>query len=44
MEEHKVKYIVNMLKLVLEYNVFEWDGQLDQQMFGTAIGTSCAPP
>ena len=29
---------------MLEYNVFEWDGKLFQQLFGTAIGTSCAPP
>ena len=44
MVEAKVKYLVKVLRLVLEYNLFEWDGQLFQQMFGTAIGTSCAPP
>ena len=30
--------------MVLDYNVFEWDDKLYQQKFGTAIGTSCAPP
>ena len=36
--------LVRLLRLVLEYNVFEWNGKLYQQLFGTAIGTSCAPP
>ena len=39
----KVDWLVRVLKAVLEYNVFEWDGELYQQLYGTAIGTSCAP-
>ena len=44
MQRAKVDYLTKVLRLVLEYNVFEWNGKLFQQMFGTAIGTSCAPP
>ena len=44
MHRAKVDYLTKVLRLVLEYNVFEWNGKLFQQMFGTAIGTSCAPP
>ena len=43
MEEEKVQYVGKLLKMVLEYNVFTWGDQLIQQLFGTAIGTSCAP-
>ena len=44
METDKVNWIVRLLKMVLDCNVFEWDKKLYQQLFGTAIGTSCAPP
>ena len=39
-----VNWLKRLLKMVLEFNVFEWDEKLYQQMFGTAIGTRCAPP
>ncbi len=35
--------LVNLSKVVLENNVFEFDGQLYRQKFGTAIGTKFAP-
>ena len=40
----KVAWLVRLLNKVLEYNVFWWKDELFQQRFGTAIGTSCAPP
>ena len=39
-----VEYLVRATELVLKGNVFEWDGKLYQQEFGTAIGTPLAPP
>ena len=44
MEDGMTNWIIRLLQLLLLYNVFEWDGKLFQQLFGTAIGTSCAPP
>ena len=35
---------VRLLRMVLQCNVMEWDGDLYMQCFGTSIGTSCAPP
>ena len=39
-----VNWLIRLLNMVLDFNVFEWDKKLYQQKFGTAIGTSCAPP
>ena len=36
-------FIIELLDLVLKYNIFVFDGQLYQQLIGTAIGTKCAP-
>ena len=44
MAANKVNWLVRLLRKVLEYNVFWWKDSLLQQQFGTAIGTSCAPP
>ena len=44
MSVEKVEYLVKVTELVLHSNVFEWDGKLYQQLFGTAIGTPLAPP
>lgn len=35
--------LIYLLKIVLENNVFDFNGQLYQQCIGSAIGTSCAP-
>ena len=32
-----------LLKYILEFNVFEFLGEFFQQIFGTAMGTKCAP-
>ena len=39
-----IDFLVKGTKLTLESNVFEWNGRLYQQKFGTAIGTPLAPP
>ena len=44
MSVEKVEYLVKVTELVLHSNVFEWDGHLYQQLFGTSIGTPLAPP
>ena len=36
-------FIVKLLNLVLKWNIFEFNGELYQQMGGTAMGTRCAP-
>ena len=36
-------FIIELLDLVLKYNIFVFDDQLYQQLIGTAIGTKCAP-
>ena len=37
------EFIIELLDLVLKYNIFVFDGHLYQQLIGTAIGTRCAP-
>ena len=44
MELAKVDWVVRLLRMVLKFNVFVWGNHYYQQDFGTAIGTSCAPP
>lgn len=46
--QYEIKYpptddLIHLLRVVLENNVFEFNGQLYQQCIGAAIGTSCAP-
>ena len=36
-------FILELLDLVLKYNIFEFDGELFQQIIGTAMGTRAAP-
>ena len=36
-------FILELLDLVLKYNIFEFDGELFQQLVGTAMGTRAAP-
>ena len=36
-------FILELLDLVLKYNIFEFDGELYQQLVGTAMGTRAAP-
>ena len=36
--------ILKMLEFVLKDNYFEFNGNVKQQLSGTAIGTKCAPP
>ena len=36
-------FIIELLDLVLKYNIFVFDSQLYRQLIGTAIGTKCAP-
>ena len=33
-----------MLEFVMKNNYFEFNGKIKQRLFGTAIGTKCAPP
>ena len=44
MELAKVDWVVRLLRMVLKFNVCVWGNHYYQQEFGTAIGTSCAPP
>ena len=37
------RFLVDLLKTVLDGNIFEFDGQLWQQKIGTAMGTKVAP-
>ena len=37
-------FIMRLLKLILDYSVFEFDQKLYQQLFGTSMGTKPAPP
>ena len=36
-------FILELLDLVLKYNIFEFDGELFLQLIGTAMGTRAAP-
>ena len=36
-------FLVDLLKTVLDSNIFEFNGQLWQQKIGTAMGTKVAP-
>ena len=44
MAVEKIEYLTRLTEMVLNCNVFEWNGKLYQQQFGTAIGTPLAPP
>ena len=37
------EFIIRLLELVLEYNIFEFDGEYYQQLIGTAMGSRPAP-
>ena len=37
------EFIVKLLDLLLKWNIFEFNGELYQQLWGTAMGTRCAP-
>ena len=41
--EVPTSFLVDMLKTVLDGNIFELNGQLWQQQIGTAMGTKVAP-
>ena len=36
--------ILKMLEFVIKINQFEFNGKVEQQLLGSAIGTKCAPP
>ena len=38
------EYIVRLLHVLLEYNIFEFNKEIYQQMIGTAMGSKPAPP
>ena len=36
-------FIIKLLDLVLRHNIFEFDGELYQQLIGSAMGSRCSP-
>ena len=36
-------FIIKLLELVLHHNIFEFDGELYQQLIGCAMGSRCSP-
>ena len=36
-------FLINLLQLVLKWNLFEFDEKIFRQLIGTAIGTKLAP-
>ena len=41
--QFSTEFIIRLLELVLEYNIFEFDGEYYQQLIGTAMGSRLAP-
>ena len=42
-DKNKSDFIIELLSLVLKFNIFEFDGKLFQQCIGTAMGCKPAP-